>query len=301
MKRKVIQIAGSTSLISLPKPWIIKMGIKKGDELDLEEQGNKMVVSTEKSNAPKTLTISPDKFGKFHKNYLSAAYHIGFEDIEIIYDDATTLKKVQERLVNCIGYEIVNQGDNFCNIKSISQVSLTEFNQILRKVFLLIMTMGDNIVEVIKEKKYSKLDEVKILEVTNNKLTDFCKRVLNVSGYNDYSKLTVLYTIVMYLEQVADEYRDICDALMDRKTKVSPKLISEFNEVLLLFNEFYESFYKFERGKIEQVFSKAQPFRDKLLLRIKSAEPDERIVLHSLSNVVSQIYEMATANLSLNM
>ena len=46
MKRKVIQIADSTQLISLPRKWALKYGIKKGDELDVEEQGSNVLVST---------------------------------------------------------------------------------------------------------------------------------------------------------------------------------------------------------------------------------------------------------------
>ncbi len=301
MKRKIIQIAGSTHLISLPKPWVVRRGIKKGDEMDLEEQGSKIIITAETNGAPTKIRISPEKFGKFHPNYLSAAYHMGYEDVEILYDDTETLEKIYERISNCIGFEIVNQGDNFCRIKTISHVSLSEFDQILRKVFLLLITMGDNIIDVLDQGKYAKLKEVRILEVTNNKLTDFCKRVLNVRGYKDYNKLTLIYSIVMYLEQVADEYRDVCDVLMTRKTKISPHVLAEFKEVNRFFKEFYESFYKFENNKIEAVFDKAKPFRERLYLRMQKAGPDERLVLHSLLNVVSQVYEMATANLALNM
>ena len=45
MKRKVIQIADSTQLISLPRKWAQKFNIKKGDELEVEEHDNKIVVS----------------------------------------------------------------------------------------------------------------------------------------------------------------------------------------------------------------------------------------------------------------
>ena len=48
MGRKVIQIADSTQLISLPRKWALQHGIKKGDELEVEEKGRKIVISTEK-------------------------------------------------------------------------------------------------------------------------------------------------------------------------------------------------------------------------------------------------------------
>ena len=44
MKRKVIQIADSTQLVSLPRKWTIKNGIKKGDELEIVEKGPKLIV-----------------------------------------------------------------------------------------------------------------------------------------------------------------------------------------------------------------------------------------------------------------
>jgi len=48
MRRKVIQIADSTQLVSLPRKWALKHGIKKGDELNIEEKGSELLVSVEK-------------------------------------------------------------------------------------------------------------------------------------------------------------------------------------------------------------------------------------------------------------
>ena len=45
MKRKVIQIADSTQLISLPRKWSLAHGIKKGDELEITEKGRQLTVS----------------------------------------------------------------------------------------------------------------------------------------------------------------------------------------------------------------------------------------------------------------
>ena len=47
IKRRVIQIANSTQLISLPRKWTIQHNIKKGDELDVQEDGSKIILSTD--------------------------------------------------------------------------------------------------------------------------------------------------------------------------------------------------------------------------------------------------------------
>jgi phosphate uptake regulator len=297
----VIQIAGSTCLISLPRKWITDHHINKGDELNIDPQGHKIILSTDTEFVPKKMIISCGKFGKFHPNQLSAVYHMGYEEVEIEYSDHATLPSVQQRINNCIGYEIVDQGDNFCRIKTISKASIEEFDQILRKVFLLLLSMGKNCTDIMDKKDYTKLKEVKVLEITNNKLTDFCKRVINVNGYKDHSKITVMYSIATYLEMMADEYRDICDALANKKTKISPKTIEDFKDVNELFNIFYQSFYKFSAEKVEEVFEKAQPLRKKLLEKMTNADAEEMLLLHSLSNILSLIYEMATANLELNL
>ena len=57
MKRKIIQIADSTQLVSLPRKWSLKYNIKKGDEVEVEEQGNKLLVSTEKGVELKSIEI----------------------------------------------------------------------------------------------------------------------------------------------------------------------------------------------------------------------------------------------------
>ena len=40
MKRKLVQQGAATMMVSLPSKWIKKFGLKKGDEIDLEEKGS---------------------------------------------------------------------------------------------------------------------------------------------------------------------------------------------------------------------------------------------------------------------
>ena len=267
----------------------------------MEEQGNKLVVASDGKAAPQTIRISPDKYGKFFPHQLSAAYHIGYEDVEIVYSDRKTLTHVQERIANCIGYEIVDQGDNSCRIKSISHASLDEFDQILRKVFLLLLSMGKNMVEIMEKKEYGKLEEVKVLEVTNNKLTDFCKRVLNIQGYKEFNKLTTVYIVVTYLEMIADEYRDVCDFLADRKTRLRPEIIDDFKKVNGLFKRFYDSYYKFSAENVNKVMENVKPLKRRITDKMTKAKGEEVLVLHAMSNILQMIYELQNANIEMRM
>jgi len=48
MKRKIIQTAGKTMVVSLPSAWVKKYGIKKGEEVEVEERGAEISVSTKR-------------------------------------------------------------------------------------------------------------------------------------------------------------------------------------------------------------------------------------------------------------
>jgi len=48
MKRSVILMGGKTYVVSLPAKWIQKYGIQKGEELELEEIDNTVIVRTDK-------------------------------------------------------------------------------------------------------------------------------------------------------------------------------------------------------------------------------------------------------------
>lgn len=252
-----------------------------------------MTISTENITKTEKCVVDETKFGKFHKNYLSCAYHIGFDDVEIIYKDPKTLKDVQDRILNCIGYEIVDQGSNFCNIKSISNVSYSEFDQILRKVFLLLITMGKNILGNIKRNQLSYLNETKVLEITNNKLTDFCKRVLNKKGYKEPRYTAVIYTIVNDLEKIGDYYRDICVYLQNKNIKISKELIMLFEEVNDYFEIYYQLFYKWDDKNMEIINTKCEIISEKIIKQMEKENPKESIVLHYLLNIVLEVYEMA--------
>lgn len=58
MKRKVIRMGDSTSLISLPKNWINLNSINKGDEIEIKEIGNNLLIKGKQSQLPKTINLN---------------------------------------------------------------------------------------------------------------------------------------------------------------------------------------------------------------------------------------------------
>ena len=44
MKRKVVKHGPSTLIISIPSGWAKKYSVKQGDELDVDEQGSRLII-----------------------------------------------------------------------------------------------------------------------------------------------------------------------------------------------------------------------------------------------------------------
>lgn len=293
IKRKVIQIAKSTQLVSLPRAWTKQYNIQKGDELEIEERESTLIVSTDKATTQTAIELDTKKWGPFQKNFLSAAYHLGYDDVVLRFEDEHTINEIQERMKNCIGYEMVNQSKDFCEIKAISHALFSEFDQILKKSFLLVLTMGKNSYELITNKEYNRLREVITLEETNNRLTDFCKRVLNKKGYQTKPmKTNVVYTISSDLERVADNYKFLCQYLIEHPTQLRKETLALYQEVNLLFEDYYKLFYKIQKKQFVELYNRQRQIKEKIVKAMLSAQGHEIGFFHYLANINDLIYEM---------
>jgi len=112
MKRKIVKQGTATMTISLPASWIKKFNLNVGDELGIEEVGNKIEISTEKAMGETKAEIDAEKLGDFTKTDLSHLYIAGYDEIIINFKDKEVLKQMQERVPDCIGYEIIDQSVN---------------------------------------------------------------------------------------------------------------------------------------------------------------------------------------------
>ena len=81
MKRKVIQLAGKTLLVSLPIKWAKKYGIKKGNEVEVEERGKSLLIATEKAVSMEKKEIVLSGPEEFIRRVISAEYKKGVSEI----------------------------------------------------------------------------------------------------------------------------------------------------------------------------------------------------------------------------
>ena len=224
---------------------------------------------------------------------MAAIYKSGYDEVKMRISDNTSLKELS-RQINAMlpGYEIVNQHDNLCEIKNISKGLESEFDTILRKIFLITKSIANNTLEAIKTKELNKLEDTLILEETTNRFCNFCERLLNKKGYKDGKKTTFIYNIVWELEKVADQFKYLNKYLLEIKTiKVDKETLDLFERINNLFNVFYELFYKFDKHKVQKIAEERKKIVIKCGKLFSSKTSDPRII-HHLNNVMQMIFNM---------
>ncbi len=305
MKRKVIQLAHKTLVVSLPSRWVKKYQVLKGAELDAEERGQQMVFSTcLLSDSEKVKVDFSELNGEVIRRWVLASLHkSGYDEIEITYKDASVLGVIQETIKELLtGFAIVEQGKNRCVIRVIAEEQEKEFNAVLRRAFLVIKNMGEGLYDYAKENRLERLKELLVLEKTNNQLTNFCERLLNKKGYEDYKRTCFAYVVVWNLEKACDSYREICEFLSaNPKAKVRGSVVDMIKEANDYFSSYYELFYNFEINRLTELNRERNAFRKKASEMLNGSRGADTAVLCSLKDFVEKVSDFSASFIALKL
>lgn len=293
MKRKIIQLAGSTLVVSLPSKWVKKYGIKKGEEIEVEEKGKELIINSEKKIDIKKLIVDIEKIGPLHENYIPFLYQEGYDEIELMSVGKKEFKIIQKRINNLMGFEIIRQGESHCVIRNVTEAMETEFEAMLRRTFLILIDMANNCYDAISKQEFSRLEDIKLLEKTNNKFTDFLKRILNKNGYKEPENLPLIYSIIRDLEKIADIYRYICDAFeSEKKFRFSKDILDVFKETNIFLETFYHLFYKYDKNKAFEFHQEREKFTKKISGLFKKESGKNLLLLSYIDQLINNIYHL---------
>jgi phosphate uptake regulator len=293
MKRKVIQIANSTQLISLPRKWSKQFGVMKGDELEVEEKGNKIIVSTERGVSIEKTELNIDSLAPMILRCLVAIYKKGVDEVKINFSDPTLAYEIQKSIrKETVGYEIVDQGKNYCVVKQVSG-ELGDFDAILRRTFLLLINMSNDCINTIKARDFERMNDVAFLEEANNRFTTTCRRLLNKK--NPTSKFVgPLYYIIEELENLADQYKYLCQYIYknkDKKIIIKPVVIKLFEKTHEMLRNYYKLYYKFDKNLLVEIGNtRKEIIKESHKLYEGKLDGINAITLHNLMTIVQKIF-----------
>ncbi len=302
--RKVIKQGNNALTITLPKEWADKYGITPGDDLAVEEHAAALIISPEGKKFSRKIRLDAKGLnGRMLEGSLVILYKAGYDEIDVVFDDTKTILAIQQIIKErLLGYEIIEQTHNTCQIKTISNALESEFDTVMRKVFIVTLSLAKNSLAMAKANKFSSLKELVALEETSDKFISLCHRVLIEKGYKDQSKTIFLYIVLWVMDRVGDRYRDICEYLSSRhndSTGLSPKLLTFYASVNRLLEDFYDVFFDYNKEKMLKL-AEVERYLKTAEEMITVAVGKEAAVLEYLIRILEAINGMYSSTIGLN-
>ena len=252
MKRRIIQLGNDTFVVSLPSVWVKHSKLKKGDELEVEEVGPKLVIFP--SSEARSGKVSVDVSGTrpLIKRVLGALYKVGYDEFEVRFESAEELSAIKEVVSEFVGFELIEEGKSHVVVRNVSNIIQDEFKNIQRKILFIINTMAQDSLKAMREKDWKKLQLLADMDLDVNKYTDFCRRILNTVGHKVVKRVPPSYYIVEQLERIGDSYRDMCVYSGTNKVVAGPALATVYEKVNEFFRMFQKAYYDFDLRKLAE-------------------------------------------------
>jgi len=203
MKRKLIQMAGKTLVVSLPSDVVRKYSLKKGQELDVCEENGKVSILIEKPLYKQPYEFKANE--EFIEQQLEILYAQGYDEIKVYYDKVYLLKRVIRSVSKKFaGFEVLETNGKYCIIKSVSVEDEAKLQSIVRRLFLMLLSLLDDYEDEIAE--------------SLTKLANICKRMLHQKSRNmpEFLALHNLITAIQEISTLKYKNADLAKSLIEQ-------------------------------------------------------------------------------------
>lgn len=249
MKRRVVLHGPSSLSISLPSEWAKKYSVQKGDEVSVDEKGAHLIVSSGNDTDEITSTtvsfkdLSPETF----KEIISALHRRGYDEIKIQHDSESVLKEINKLLNEMhFGFEIIKHDVTSTTIRNVSIPEKTQFNNLFRRLFLVLLEYGEKIGELLSDSG-EQTQTYLLHETSIKRISNFCERILanDIADRNS----PFLYSIVEGIVALAKEMSTLLGNL--KEENVPEDLITSYNKILGYLHDAYSLHYTFSFEKYD--------------------------------------------------
>ncbi|MEM0465577.1 MAG: AbrB/MazE/SpoVT family DNA-binding domain-containing protein [Candidatus Pacearchaeota archaeon] len=284
MKRKIIKQGHNTLTITLPTEWTRKLNLSAGDEVDLVEDGGCLCINGKQRNGFKSTTIDITGFTvPLIWRYFQSAYREGCDEIILKYDKnqkdyenvynfyashfeyarfgekplkKPALETITDLVNRFINVEIIEHGEGYCIIREMGEISSKEFDNSLRRIFLLLLDLFDKIISLIKENKIGDIricKTIHAMDINIDRFIDYCCRINNKIKDSSFQKnKPIMFSTLFLLELLGDEFKYI-GAHLARSHKKIDEVLPFAEKVKEHFEMYYHLFYKFNRESEIQI------------------------------------------------
>ncbi len=287
MKRKVVKQGAATLMVSLPSKWTKRFELKKGEEINIEELGDNLLISKDAAPAKRYTTITlANHTESAIRTAITNTYRAGYDSVTVYFGDDhrynILLKTIRN---NLLGFDVIKKEKDSCTVENITEPSDMQFDVLLRKVFynisLFIESTQKRLAGKISFEDYEEL-ELKIQQYDN-----FCRRVM--SKNNPFgSKTSFFWT---FLSLIVHGQRELyhLNRFLD-KNKIVCKYAILLDNVAQSFELLTEAYFKKEVRKLERLHELEKETMYVGMYKHIQKDGKENIVLYHSAAALRQFY-----------
>ncbi|MBT4824555.1 hypothetical protein HN695_07560 [Candidatus Woesearchaeota archaeon] len=239
MRRKLIKQGLGGLTFYVPKKWSKRLNLKAGDEIDVEEEGNILMITPEKITKDEKITINTtDMNDNSLKIALVSAYWQGFETIILISKKPFKIVKVNKLVGSLVGLVVTDQSDNKIEIKNVASENIEDVEKIINKIFITTHYQITKAIELF-EGDVSHIEEIKELKKAVTKQGNYCRRIIFSTNFGKSKSYE--YNIIILLHK---KITSILSRFCSSYNKLSPKFKKETKNYLIKIEKWFSQLQK---------------------------------------------------------
>ncbi|MFP4111687.1 MAG: hypothetical protein ACLFPQ_03595 [Candidatus Woesearchaeota archaeon] len=264
MKRKVNLVGQNTLTISLPIKWVGKNKIKKGDELEINEEGKILTISSDNYPIKETKSLRLSIKDIFSQRTITIPYIRGYNYLKINFDDIRMLEKIEETLEKTPGFEIVKQDANYVEIKNIFGEDTEEFENVFERLYNVVLVGLQEISSELKSGDFKNTLLLEKLSRDSDKYDIFCRRMMYTKSYSDEIRNFSIYATLKNYEVIGDIFKEYYYFINKNKVPKSSELSNLIERLIYLIKYSHKIYYsKATPEHIIETKKKRDEFRTK--------------------------------------
>ena len=185
MKRKIVKQGATTLMISLPSDYVKRFGLKKGQEINVLDIKNSLLITTSEQKDKKEITFS---FASVSESAIRLtlinAYRAGYDTITISNSSALQRSIIKKVLQNyLLGLEVTREDQETCVLENVTEPNKENFEMLFQKLFSNIALMIEGTEKHLKDNTSF---DYQSLMFNIHKYDNFCRRIMTKQNlYSD--------------------------------------------------------------------------------------------------------------------
>jgi len=298
VRRKLIKQGKGALTISLPKSWIEFNKLKGGQEVEVIEKDNSLLVRSDfHQNISKTNLKLDIETSMAYRSLIGALYRGGYDVIKVNFSDKKIIASLQKAVDSLYGFEIFDINEKSCVIKSIYGDESTDIESHVRRIIYTIGTMQSILNKDVKDKQYNSLEEMTQFHNNVLKQRDLIIRIIREQKLLD-NKHFPYHNIVTSLWSIARAYYYLYKNMKTSKNCPS-KSFELLEKTEILFKKFYGALNNLELSDYIKRNLEYQKMRD-LALEILKDKKESSIMSSFCLNIIFSIQHSDSSIFLLN-